>query len=284
MNSGKCLCDSLTWNFTGEPEHAYHCHCKMCRKLHGATFATFYTVSDAQFEWTSNTDSWQEYTSSEALSRAFCNECGSAVPARNSEGGGWFVPAGSHQSGPAITQHIFADDVAPWHSIEDDLPQHAAYPEGSGIEPLPTQEPDPIPEEIDDSVVRGSCQCGAVAFHVMTPFKVIHHCHCSRCREARAAAHTTNGFTSINDVNIYRGKEHIRVYKVPDAKFFTHAFCDICGSGVPRLDEARGIAVTPVGSLDDDPGTKPADHIFTGSKADWYEIKDDLPQFEEMPG
>ncbi len=284
MNQGKCLCGSLTWSFSGEPKHAYHCHCKMCRKLHGATFATFYTIPDAHFEWSSKTDTLQEFASSDDVSRAFCYECGSAVPAKDNSDNSWFVPAGSHQNGPEITEHIFTADVAPWHSIEDDLPQHADYPEENGIKPLPTKEPEPFPEGVDNSAIRGSCQCGAVAFYVTAPFKVIHNCHCSRCREARAAAHTTNGFTSIDDVNIYRGKEHIRVYKVPDAKFFTHAFCDICGSGVPRLDEARGIAVTPVGSLDDDPGTRPVDHIFVGSKADWYEIADSLPQFEEMPG
>jgi hypothetical protein len=41
----------------------------------------------------------------------------------------------------------------------------------------------------------------------------------------------------------------------------------------------------PPGLLDDDPGVKPALHMFVGSKAPWWEITDDLPQFEEwVPG
>ena len=39
------------------------------------------------------------------------------------------------------------------------------------------------------------------------------------------------------------------------------------------------------GLLDDDLGVKPALHMFVGSKAPWWEITDDLPQFEEwVPG
>ena len=45
-------------------------------------------------------------------------------------------------------------------------------------------------------MVRGSCLCSAIEFHVMEPIKVVYNCHCWRCRHARAAAHATNGFVS----------------------------------------------------------------------------------------
>ena len=48
----------------------------------------------------------------------------------------------------------------------------------------------------------------------------------------RAAAHTTNGFTSLDGVRFSQGQSHVKTYKVPDAKFFPHAFCDVCGSGL----------------------------------------------------
>ena len=31
--------------------------------------------------------------------------------------------------------------------------------------------------------------------------------------------------------------------------------------------------------VDDDPGIRPAMHIFVGSKAPWFTITDDLPQY-----
>ena len=36
-----------------------------------------------------------------------------------------------------------------------------------------------------------------------------------------------------------------------------------------------------MGSLVDAPTIRPTEHIFVGSKAPWFEITDDLPQFEE---
>ena len=38
------------------------------------------------------------------------------------------------------------------------------------------------------------------------------------------------------------------------------------------------------GTLIDAPTIRPGAHIFVGSKATWFEITDDLPQFEEHAG
>ena len=133
-------------------------------------------------------------------------------------------------------------------------------------------------------MARGSCLCGAVAFELDLPFKVVHNCHCSRCRKARAAAHTTNGFTPADALRFTRGEDNLVTYRLPEARFFSHVFCRTCGSGMPRADGERGIAVVPLGCLDDDPGGGAVDHIFVGSRAEWYTIADDLPRFEEGPG
>jgi hypothetical protein len=37
-----------------------------------------------------------------------------------------------------------------------------------------------------------------------------------------------------------------------------------------------------LGSLVDAPTIRLGGHIFVGSKASWFEITDDLPQFEEL--
>jgi hypothetical protein len=41
--------------------------------------------------------------------------------------------------------------------------------------------------------------------------------------------------------------------------------------------------VVPAGSLDDDPAAREELHIFTGSKAPWFEIADSLPRHAEYP-
>jgi hypothetical protein len=36
-----------------------------------------------------------------------------------------------------------------------------------------------------------------------------------------------------------------------------------------------------MGTLIDDPAIRPTKHIFVGSKAPWFKITDDLPQYDE---
>jgi len=45
-------------------------------------------------------------------------------------------------------------------------------------------------------------------------------------------------------------------------------------------DRPDAVIVISVGSLDDDPQSRPVAHENVGSKAPWFEITDDLPQFE----
>jgi hypothetical protein len=254
----------------------------MCRKAHGAPFATYLTTPASHFHFVSGETARTRYRSSSVgLTRAFCPRCGSVVPNVDTHLGLVYIPAGCLDDDPGVrpSAHIFVRSKAPWFPITDDLPRYDAYPAESG---LPEVEPPPLPAPAEGAL-RGSCLCGKVVFHVTEPFKVVHHCHCSRCRKARAAAHTTNGFTSANGIRFIKGEDHIDTYKVPDAKYFTHVFCRTCGSGMPRVNRERGIAAIPLGALDDDPGRGADDHIFVAYKASWYEITDDIVRYDEGP-
>ena len=132
-------------------------------------------------------------------------------------------------------------------------------------------------------MIRGSCLCQSVAFELLVTPSRATHCHCSRCRKARGTANATNMIVPLDGFRFTRGSEELRVFKVPEAKHFAHAFCSICGSSMPRVDEPRGFVIIPMGSLDEDPGVRPERHIFVGSKAPWDQITDDLPQYEGAP-
>jgi hypothetical protein len=122
-----------------------------------------------------------------------------------------------------------------------------------------------------------------VAFEITGAPIRVHHCHCSRCRKARGTANSTNMAVSLDGVRFVYGEELVVSYKVPDAKFFTHAFCRVCGSSLPHRDLARSLVIVPMGALDDDPGVRPERHIFVDSKAPWDEITDALPRFSGKP-
>jgi hypothetical protein len=57
--------------------------------------------------------------------------------------------------------------------------------------------------------------------------------------------------------------------------------CGECGSLLFSVVRDGAFVHVALGSLVDAPGIRPAAHIFVGSKAPWFEITDDLPQFEE---
>jgi len=279
MSKGKCLCGSVSWTISGQPETSSHCHCQMCRKAHGAAYGTYYVVTRENFCWTSDHNTILDYRSSPVLNRSFCKVCGSVTPNADDTGQFMYVPAGAHDDGPLIQAHIFVTSKAPWLDINDKLPKyddHAPDAPGPVYDNPPVSEPAP-------GTVRGSCLCGEVRFVVTLPFKAVHNCYCSRCRQERSAAFTTNGFTAQDAVTFTQGSDCLASYKVPDARYFTHVFCQKCGSGLPRVDTERSIAVIPLGALDDDPHTKADDNIFVADKANWSELDPNLPSYDRYP-
>lgn len=275
--TGGCLCGTVRWSYDGPTGEMSHCHCSMCRKAHGAPFGTYFSVSGADFRIDAGADAVVAHESSSGFVRRFCGQCGSVTPLPL-EGGRVAIPAGAIDGDPGLrpSMHIFTASKAPWHPIDDDLPQHAAYPAGG-----PAEVPQPSRAGGTAGALRGSCLCGGVAFEVKEPFIAVHNCHCSRCRKARAAAHTTNGFVPESQFRFLRGEELVLQYKVPDAVSFTQAFCKVCGSGMPRIRKDAGIVAIPFGALDDAPSHGAEDHIFVASKAPWHEIAGELPRFDE---
>ncbi|MFQ5698702.1 MAG: GFA family protein [Myxococcota bacterium] len=281
MTRGSCLCGAVTWQAAGPFDRMVHCHCSMCRKAHGAAFATFAATPASGFEWRAGEERITRYESSESLSRPFCSTCGSVVPVAG--GDPVFVPAGCLDDDPGVRPqaHIFAASRAPWHEIRDALPQFAAYPPGI---PEPKLHPRPrAPRPTRPGVVRGSCLCAAVRYELEGELRGIVHCHCSRCRKARGAAHASNLFAAAAALRFVCGQDRIESFEVPDAERFTASFCRVCGSPLPRLLGGQPIVGIPAGSLDDDPGARERMHIYCGSRAPWFEIDDDLPRFEEGP-
>src|SRR5262245_58349045 len=131
--------------------------------------------------------------------------------------------------------------------------------------------------------INGSCLCGGVAFEMTGKPITATVCHCSRCRKARGVAAANNLAVPLDGLRYVRGEELLTTYRVPEAKFFAHTFCRVCGSSMPRLDTERGIAIVPMGTFDEDPGVRLERHIWVDSRAPWDEISDDRPQFPEGP-
>ena len=278
MQHGRCLCGDVEWTVEGPLERMTHCHCARCRKAHGTPFAT-YAFTPAACVRMRGAEHVTRYTSSPGFVRGFCSRCGSVVPSTEMNGR-LEIPVGSLTTDPGVRPlaHIFVASKLPWYEITDGLPQYATFEPGDTAPVLDELPAPPVP-----AGRRGSCLCGEVRFVLDGEPILARNCHCSRCRLARAAAHASNMLAPFDAIRITQGAERIASYKIPDAQFFTQAFCTTCGGKTPRHDADRGIAVAALGTFDDDPGMHPQRHIFTGSKAPWFEITDGLPQDAGAP-
>jgi hypothetical protein len=128
------------------------------------------------------------------------------------------------------------------------------------------------------SVLDGKCECGAVRYRVADEFRYAANCHCSNCRAATGTAFKAFAGIEREKLELVAGLDSLLIVGEEDSN---HTRCASCGSllfSVVRDGEYVHVAL---GSLVDAPRIRPTHHIFVGSKAPWFEITDDLPQFEE---
>ena len=276
--TGACLCGAVKWSYDAPFTTMLHCHCSVCRKHHGSLFATVVVGPLATFHWREGTEKIGTWQSSARERRAFCTVCGSKVPRVEHESKRVFMPAGALEGELGIRPqlHLFTGSKSPHYTIADGLPQHAEYPAEWGTQGLPT----PVRETRAGST-SGSCACGHVRFELDGPPMLMRHCHCTRCRRARASAYATNLAWPLAALRYTAGESDVVDFALPGAQFFGVAHCSICGGALPRKSEGRGFVVVPVSSLDSDPGIHAHAHAFVSSKVPWYEIHDGLPQFGE---
>lgn len=123
---GSCLCGKVTYEVRGAPEVMYYCHCGMCRRATGSSFATNMVVREADFAVTSGQDRIKAYLSSPGEHRHFCSECGSPLFSRaESRRGKLSVRCGTLQDDSPIrpSAHLHTASKAPWTEICDRIPR-----------------------------------------------------------------------------------------------------------------------------------------------------------------
>lgn len=129
---------------------------------------------------------------------------------------------------------------------------------------------------------RGSCLCGTVKYEIQGELGAGVYCHCSRCRKANGSAFAANAPLAAKDFVVVAGAASLKTFRTEAG--VERLFCSNCGSPIiSRRDSMPDVVRLRLGTLDTPLGAAPQAHIFTGSKAEWFEIHDDLPQFVERP-
>jgi hypothetical protein len=141
------------------------------------------------------------------------------------------------------------------------------------------------------TAIRGSCLCGGIQFEITGPLLSPLNCHCSQCRKQHGAAFRSRIRVHVEDFRWRKGEHLLKFYESP--RGYQRGFCSECGSPIinragPNYKAPATFTVSssqygiPLAILDNPP-LRPALHCFVASKAPWFDITDDLPQYAEYP-
>ncbi len=122
--SGKCLCESITFEITGEARDVINCHCSRCRRSTGHYMAA--TSADVEdLEVAGDTLRW--YDAAEGVQYGFCSRCGSTLfwrTARRPEvisiAAGTLTPP----TGLKTVAAVYASYASDYHVLDTTIPTH----------------------------------------------------------------------------------------------------------------------------------------------------------------
>jgi hypothetical protein len=129
--------------------------------------------------------------------------------------------------------------------------------------------------------LQGQCLCGAIGYEITQLDGAIVHCHCRTCRKAHASAFTSTVRVMREHFHWLRGEERLAAYESSFGKI--RRFCSVCGSHIVAERPAQPHVILRAATLDDDPGSTPAMHIWTSHSVRWLNATDDIPRYREMP-
>ncbi len=131
-------------------------------------------------------------------------------------------------------------------------------------------------------MLTGHCLCGKVQYEISRTPVAMMYCHCEECRRATGSSLNTSIFVRRDDFQLVSGRSLVASHETsPDN---IRHFCSGCGSPLFKFfPQPAGMMTVRAGTLDSDPGVRPAGHIWVSEKAPWFEIADELPQFQRGP-
>ncbi len=134
--AGSCFCGAVRFTIQLPTLFCGHCHCSMCRRIHGAGFVTWFRAPNEQFALESGKSELVRFASSDHGRRSFCSHCGSTL----------FCESTTHADHIDIVlanmesaidrnpeAHFYFDDRADWSFVDDGLPRLGGP---TGTEPL----------------------------------------------------------------------------------------------------------------------------------------------------
>lgn len=117
---GSCLCGAVAYEVDRLDMPIVHCHCRTCRKAHGAAFASTAGVMREHFRWVQGQERLASYESSPGKFRHFCTVCGSHLVAERPGQPHVIVRVATLDDDPGVvaSAHIWLEHDEPWLNYE----------------------------------------------------------------------------------------------------------------------------------------------------------------------
>ena len=126
----------------------------------------------------------------------------------------------------------------------------------------------------------GSCLCRAVRYEVEGDLPPIQLCHCGACRKAQGGPFGANIPLESANFRLLSGEDQLTAYESSPGK--ERVFCRRCGGPLfSRLKSKPEVMRVRAGTLDGVVESEIGFHFYTASKANWWPITDDKPQYPD---
>ncbi|MBI3244927.1 MAG: GFA family protein [Deltaproteobacteria bacterium] len=133
---GSCFCGAVQFEIELPTAFCGHCHCSMCRRVHGAGYVTWIAVPYSQFRMVAGNEHLKVYHSSDHGWRSFCDVCSSSLFCESTHHPEVIDIVLANINGKIDRDpqsHFYFSDRVEWAPSDDELPRFGGV---SGAEPL----------------------------------------------------------------------------------------------------------------------------------------------------
>ena len=131
MHRGSCLCGAVRFEIDSDLKAVVNCHCRFCRKAHGAPFTTVLFMPLSSLRVTAGAELVARYPIERLNSdRCFCARCGTRLFNQAPAVGMMSLIVATLDVDEVLrpVAHINTEAKCAWFHINDDLPQFASMP------------------------------------------------------------------------------------------------------------------------------------------------------------
>jgi len=131
MVEGSCLCGEIKYEVEINTNQIFNCHCKFCRKAHGADYVTVAVANASTFKLTDKNSYFKEHKNGAGGFRAFCSKCGTRLMNYAPDKNIFFCITIATLDTPINLKpvaHANVESKASWIKPYEGIPQYEGFP------------------------------------------------------------------------------------------------------------------------------------------------------------